>query len=541
MPSGQVIEFSFFFTIITSHKIDFAATEKLYYYYSTIFLFTSAEEIHPSLFNMSSTSSSKRVIQKHVVFDDDKSERSRHTIERDMPNIWAGIGLASCFWSSSLKSMNERGEYSGSDTLETVEILQSSNISCIGSGAFNHCKSLKSVQIAAGTVRSIGERAFACCSSLQSFHIPDSVTTVKWRAFACSSLQSVSIPHSVITIGDSAFYACSSLQSVHVPDSLITIGECAFSYCKSLQSIHIPDSVTSIGKCAFCGCSSLQSVHIPDSVITIERSAFDGCSSLQSVHIPDDVTTIRSYAFCDCSSLQSVHIPNSVTTIEWCAFKYCSSLKSVYIPHTVTTIDMRTFDYCTTLEKRQTHHPNYHKDTVTWLRQRFNNLPLHRACHHYGYNNTSSTSTLDNLCTLMQENKQALTATDAMGMTPLHILSCNPRATAETIQIIVEAEPSLLTLTDVTQSNPLQVYLMFRNLLQADEPIPSLQDLLEKGIEGEDLAIVSILGRNGQIDMSSQDENTGLSPFMSAAVTTACGLDAVYTLAMRNVETMIQK
>merc|ERR1712107_466053 len=115
-------------------------------------------------------------------------------------------------------------------------------------------------------------------------------------------------------------------------------------------------------------------------------------------------------------------------------------------------------------------HPNYHEYTITWLRQRFSNLPVHQACYHYGYNNTSSSSsTPDSLSTLIQQNKQALVATDAMGMTPLHILCCNPHATAEVMQIMVEEEPSLLALADVTQRTPLKAYLMYRNLLEADE------------------------------------------------------------------------
>ena len=60
-----------------------------------------------------------------------------------------------------------------------------------------------------------------------------------------------------------------------------------------------------------------------------------------------------------------------------------------------------------------------------------------------------------------------------MGMTPLDILCCNPHATAEMMQIMVEAEPSLLTHTDVTECTPLQVYLQWKNLLQVGQSTPS--------------------------------------------------------------------
>ena len=252
---------------------------------------------------------------------------------------------------------------------------------------------------------------------------------------------------------------------------------------------------------------------------------------MKVVSIPDGVTTINARTFEDCSSLQSLHIPDSVTTIENSAVNGCDSLRSILIPATVEVIqedgvdldddvdewgELYTFYDCTILKQRQTDHPTYQENTTTWSRQRFNNIPIHFACYDYGYNNaSSSTTTLDNLSSLIRENKECLTDTDAMGMTPLHILCYNPHATAEMMQIMVEAEPSLLTHTDVTGCTPLQTYLICRNLLETNQPIPSFQDLLEKGVKGEDLVILSVLDKNNEIDLTSQDEDTGLSPFCS--------------------------
>ncbi len=70
-----------------------------------------------------------------------------------------------------------------------------------------------------------------------------------------------------------------------------------------------------------------------------------------------------------------------------------------------------------------------------------------------------------------------------------------------------------------------------------DEPIlVSLHDLLEiLGISGEDLSILFALINNRQIQLSlNQDEQTGLFPFMSAAVLPGCALDVVYTLAIND-------
>ena len=415
---------------------------------------------HSSLSNIMSTTSNKRIKTQHHSSSNTSSDETilRHLV-LDGTTERTGTTI-------------EEGEYSESKTLETVRILQGSNISCIG---------------------------------------------------------------------DKAFYKCSSLQSIEITEGTVTtIGASTFQYCSSLQSVRMSDGVTTIGGCAFLGCSSLQTIHIPDTVTTIGWSVFVYCSSLQSIHIPNGVTTIERSTFTYCTSLQSVHMSDGVTTIGQQAFSGCSSLRYIAIPDTVTTIGGHAFTYCSKLERRQADHPNYHEDTITWLRQRFNNLPIHLACYHYGYNNTSSPSSPDNLCTLIQENKEALTTTDAMRMTPLHILCCNPHATAEMMnQIMVEAEPSLFTRTDVAGSTPLQVYLTYRNLMQVGQSIPSLQDLLEKGVKCKDLAILSVLDRNDEIDLSRQDEDTGLSPFMSAAVATGCGLDVMYTLAMRNLESLL--
>ncbi len=271
----------------------------------------------------------------------------------------------------------EGGEFSASEILETVEILDSSRIHRIGDGAFDHC------------------------TSLQSVHLADSVTEIGWRAFRnCLSLQSIRIPSGVTDIGVAAFYGCTSLQSVHISNGVTTIGAEAFWCCSSLQSLHIPTSVRTIGEYAFGGCSSLPSLIIPNGVASIEEGAF-----------------------CHCTALPLIHISSTVAHIKISAFEGCSSLKVIYIPNSVTEIGAKAFLNCDKLDQRQTNGTNYHPDTVTWLRQRFDNLPIHRAC----YDAYDAQSAVDLLPILIQENDRAFlaAATDAMGMTPFDILCCN--------------------------------------------------------------------------------------------------------------------
>ncbi len=268
---------------------------------------------------------------------------------------------------------------------------------------------------------------------------------------------------------------CKSLQLVNISNdaNIARIGRGAFYGCESLKSVNIPNGVTTIEGGAFHECSSLLSVNIPNSVTAIERSAFSGCTSLQSVRIPIDVTRIERSAFRYCESLKSVNIPNGVTMIGDGAFQECSSLKSVHIPNSVWRIYEDAFLYCDRLEQRPRNGPNYHPNTITWLRRRFINLPIHHACYYAN----DMQPTVDLLSALIQDNHQALAATDAMDMTPLDILCCNPHATIEMVQVLVENDPSL--------------------------------------------------------------EGTGLSPFMSAAVLPASDLDIVYDLAMNDLNSIL--
>ncbi len=293
--------------------------------------------------------------------------------------------------------------------------------------------------------------------------------------YGWSLLESVDIEDdiNITIIGDRAFGGCESLKSVNIPNTVMRIRGSAFSHCKSLQSVNIPNGVTAIGEYAFCRCESLKSVNIPNGVTRIGDEAFSECWSLQSVNIPNGVTRIEEEAFRGCSSLLSVNIPNGVTTIQDFAFWGCESLKSICVPNSVTEIGFDAFAVCDRLEQRQRNGTNYHSDTITWLRQRFVNLPIHDACY-YAHD---TQPTVDLLSSLIQDNRQALAATDAMGMTPLDILCYNPCATIEMVGVLVQNDPSL--------------------------------------------------------------EETGLSPFMLAAVLSGCGLDVVFVLAMNDLNTIL--
>ena len=122
------------------------------------------------------------------------------------------------------------------------------------------------------------------------------------------NIKSVTIPDSVTTIGYRAFYNCNKLTSITIPDSVTTIGNNAFDNCQNLTSVTIGDSVTSIGNSAFVGCKSLTSVTIPDSVISIGRYVFLGSDNITIVSLGKSVASIGQSAFADNFNITDFYI-----------------------------------------------------------------------------------------------------------------------------------------------------------------------------------------------------------------------------------------
>ena len=142
------------------------------------------------------------------------------------------------------------------------------------------------------SVTSIGEYAFIGCYSLPSITIPNSVTSIGYKAFRdCSGLTKAEFAsiESLCSISFAGAHSNPLCYAYHL-----------YIDGKEVKDLVIPSSVTSIGGYAFCGCSGLTSVTIPNSVTSIGNSAFCECSGLTSVTIPNSVTSIGNGAFCGC-------------------------------------------------------------------------------------------------------------------------------------------------------------------------------------------------------------------------------------------------
>ncbi len=207
----------------------------------------------------------------------------------------------------------------------------------------------------------------------------------------------------------------------------------------------------------------------------------------------------------------------------------------------MTTIEDNVFWGCDVLDQRQTNGNNDHHDTVTWLRQRFNDLPLHQACFNYNTNTNTRITNTNNLPNLIQQHSgtSMLTSTDAMLMTPLHVLCCNPTATLEMIQMLKAAQPDAASRRNVMDKTPLMMLLESKSknysaFHDEDGQLLPLVGLLEQGLDFDALEMIkSVSGNNIFVsELEIEDETSGLLPFMYGASLGNCGLDVVYELAM---------
>lgn len=244
--------------------------------------------------------------------------------------------------------------------------------SYIGSGAFNNCSNLESVDMNNCTLISeFYDSWFDGCGKLRSFVFPCNIERVSRTVFyGKSSLESVSFAGNLAIkkLPKGIFSECSNLKSIMLPDGLERLDEGffenydslesvsfgnnnvltyipsrAFADCNALAEVDLPWGITEIGDSAFINCIALKSVDMKDSVAQIGSMAFASCEALRSVTLPENLNYIGDSAFASCTSLESIKIPASVKDINYQTFAYCSSLKSIDVPLTLNYIGDEAF------------------------------------------------------------------------------------------------------------------------------------------------------------------------------------------------------
>lgn len=268
-------------------------------------------------------------------------------------------------------------------TLVSVSLPQSLKI--ISDDGFWGQENLQEITL--GSVVEIGQSAFGSCTMLKQITLPDTLTTIGWRAFESSGLTSLTIPVNVTSLGDSFITDCSALTSlsiaegnptyemvdgllydipaktlryalpdvsgdvvirdgtvrigddvfkehaitsVQLPDSLQKIGNCAFQFCKELKEITFPEGLITIDDLAFAYCTQLENVVLPKGLKSLGDSAFYACAGLTEITVPEGITWM-SGTFANCYSLHTLNLPNSLTYMSG-VVEECRSLETLHLP-----------------------------------------------------------------------------------------------------------------------------------------------------------------------------------------------------------------
>lgn len=222
--------------------------------------------------------------------------------------------------------------------------------------------------------------------SIQNITLPQSLTTIGYRAFRQTSITSIAIPDSVGQIMGYAFWG-TPITSLHIPSKVADISYETFSGCNQLTDISfgdgsnftakngavldqsknnliyvfhaqgeysIPAGIETIDSYALCN-QHLTTIVIPKSVNTIKDYAAYCNVSLTTVTFEDPSTTVffGTEVFAGCTALSSINLPNPVADHTWYPdawpnieriaelgyhmFEGCSSLKTISIPSPVKT------------------------------------------------------------------------------------------------------------------------------------------------------------------------------------------------------------
>jgi len=171
----------------------------------------------------------------------------------------------------------------------------------------------------------IGTQAFEQCTSIKSVTLPDTtkLTTLNGSAFIkCTGLTTVNLGNHLTSLGGSCFSGCTALTSVNTGTAMKTLSDNAFNGDTSLTSLTLGSAVTSIGGSCFLN-TKLASLTLPTSVTSIGGSAFNGNSAMTSITFGDGTSssiigrsgtlTINNGAFANCtnSSLSKIVIPDN--------------------------------------------------------------------------------------------------------------------------------------------------------------------------------------------------------------------------------------
>ncbi|CAJ1929101.1 unnamed protein product [Cylindrotheca closterium] len=347
-----------------------------------------------------------------------------------------------------------------------VDVQLPSSLIEIGGAAFKLCRLLATIELPIG-LKIIGSGAFTI-TGFKTFHFPSTVETIGEGVLSdCKELESVTLPPKLVTIPNEIFKGCRKLKDVCLPKSvahvgnsafensaltnldfsqcnLTSIGDCAFESCRLTDLDLSQCNLTSIGRRAFAGCRRLKKILLPrTSLKTIEVGTFQECILLTHLWIPPTVECIKTGAFGKCSSLLSVELPESLNRVgfvgQYLSISGYNSLVNFWLPTSHELENARRHYFMENLKLGEA--SNGYEDLVSKLKQRFDCLPLHRACYFQSYHTLQDN--IDSIQGIVKADPDACSKVDFAGMTPFHVLGLSQMPCPHMFQLLLSVVPSV--------------------------------------------------------------------------------------------------
>jgi len=219
--------------------------------------------------------------------------------------------------------------------LESLHIP--ANVTFIGEYCFVGLKNLKEITVDANNPNYIstdgllltrsGRKLIAVpAGRTGTLTVPLSVEEIGFGAFENTALDAVYFDDNanILTLGYRAFFGAKNITELHVPASVVSIDYYAFAYCEKLQTVTFAEDnkLKGIYEGAFCGDINLQNITIPDSIVEISDFAFYGCTKIDKLPLGENnaVKGIYDYAFAYTSIGGDFTTPETLVDIGAYAF-----------------------------------------------------------------------------------------------------------------------------------------------------------------------------------------------------------------------------
>ena len=262
---------------------------------------------------------------------------------------------------TKIQSTSTTGILSGNEVVteivlpETLVEISNSNQKTVGSGVFENCSKLETINL--DNVTTLSANLFYGCTDLKNISLSDEVTYIPDNCFyGCTNLKTINL-NNITSTGSKSFRGCESLTSINI-SNIQTIGSQTFRDCKNLQEIILPNTEYNIGQGAFYECDSIISIDLSNGNITSSYSFFQ-CDGLKNVVLNSSQTTIYENSFYKCINLLSINLQN-VTNFQKGCFAYCQNLDTfdgnnncgeLIFNNSLANIGQDSFRNCTKLQK----------------------------------------------------------------------------------------------------------------------------------------------------------------------------------------------